>query len=515
MKTQRAPLALGLGILAILLLSVTIMTVEGVIPPTTIPDTYYCNTVGDCPDLYDYDGCFQWACLAQTCVPNPDTISTLNDTCFDYSPSVRSAECRPIEVTFGGATVETMWCTPTSIYTWSEFSAIVSCEDNSDCEGLFSTTTTAPYSCANTTICSGGYCILDSPVNGTSCTKSENDPLNACSGGSGTCISYDVYLPEGYGSDPYASYSVMYPLQALACVYDNWVTCQNFSTNACEVPYCDASNETCTIATKDCGGNLCYTGACNTLSGCVLEADPCGDPYYDALCYSAECVPSGEEYEGECVFAEIVVCTDDDSDVCTIPVCSGGACSQVPIDIPSSYDSCRSWACTNPTGLQLVYASDGTTCSVSNFDPICREYTTCANGECQTAKVNCDDANACTSDYCDPGLNRCIHAYDPLAFGCTAEPSPSPSATRTRTPAPSLGITTSTDDTSADSTDADSSDRDSSSSDTSSSSSSTSWWGENKGWGIAMIVTGAVLLALFIAIAVYYFGSQTRSNRQL
>ena len=74
---------------------------------------------------------------------------------------------------------------------------------------------------------------------------------------------------------------------------------------------------------------------------------------------------------------------------------------------------CGKGTCDPVAGCVVVLAEDGTPCD----DKLaCTTLTTCQAGACVGSPVNCDDANTCTDDSCDPKAG-CIH--DPLTgTGC-------------------------------------------------------------------------------------------------
>ncbi len=144
--------------------------------------------------------------------------------------------------------------------------------------------------------------------------------------------------------------------------------------------------------------NVCTDDSCNLDDGVCVHApntlgcndgDPCT---LDDACIGGECsgtpldcsdslactTDSCDLATGECVHDDANCCTLDvdcgDGDLCTIDVCTDGACNHTPVD-----------------------CSDGDLCT----DDVCTD------GQCSNPAVDCDDANACTADACVFGV--CEH----------------------------------------------------------------------------------------------------------
>lgn len=157
----------------------------------------------------------------------------------------------------------------------------------------------------------------------------------------------------------------------------------------------------CTDDGLFCNGNeLCANNTCSGHSG-----DPCTG--------GAECANLCDETNNNCNTPANTTCTDTDDDVCTQAGCNGaGLCVQGQIftDLPcddglvcTDPDICAGGEC-NGTALAC---DDGIECTANT----CVEPTGCANPpdtcECQT-DADCDDANVCTDETCDPATFECI-----------------------------------------------------------------------------------------------------------
>ncbi len=180
--------------------------------------------------------------------------------------------------------------------------------------------------------------------------------------------------------------------------------------------------------------NVCTRDACNPLTG-GCESEPIGD--------GSECDFDG--MPGRCMggtCADAMLCKDvvcDDGSPCTEDGCNplNGECETSPVDDGANCDadglpglctdgvceaadlcagsSCGDAnACTTDTCNPLSGAcenapvDDGTAC---NFDGL---PGLCAGGVCGDAKlcenVPCDDGNPCTDDSCDPLNGTCVNA---------------------------------------------------------------------------------------------------------
>ena len=121
----------------------------------------------------------------------------------------------------------------------------------------------------------------------------------------------------------------------------------------------------------------------------------------------------------------------DDQDVCTDPVCTAGKCgfgfNTAPCDdgdLCTEVDTCAAGVC----GGAVLDCDDANVCTTNTCDPaigcvaannvdpcddgdLCTELDVCAEGVCGGAVLDCNDDNVCTMDSCDP------------AVGCAAEPT--------------------------------------------------------------------------------------------
>lgn len=207
---------------------------------------------------------------------------------------------------------------------------------------------------------------------------------------------------------------------------------RNFCHDACD----------CTAEKCD-DGNPCTVDGCGNFAQCVHEpfdcgdGDPCTTDVCDPLvgCVSSPVGCSGAQ---ECPDVEGMPCDDgnpcNNNDICTAGVCFG--------DEPDCDDGnpCTQDICAQ-TGCVSTNLSNGTSCgdgdqvciagacilpaSSCNSDADCNTGTDlCQMYACQavpglgfaktcvpSAKVTCNDQNACTDDSCDPAVG-CVYAND-------------------------------------------------------------------------------------------------------
>jgi hypothetical protein len=213
------------------------------------------------------------------------------------------------------------------------------------------------------------------------------------------------------------------------------------SPDICQGGVCVGMNPVVCTAQDQCH----EVGTCDPLTGmCSNPAKRDGSPCDDGdLCTQTDTCQGGT-----CVGGNPVVCAAQDQ--CHLPgVCNPatGQCSnpEKPNDTPcddgnpcTQTDTCQNGACTGTNPL-----ADGTPCSDGI---VCNGSEACQGGACVRTPLNCDDANACTTDSCsEPG--GCGHA--PIAGccntnadcndndPCTTDVCSGPGGTCTHTPIPS------------------------------------------------------------------------------
>jgi hypothetical protein len=97
-----------------------------------------------------------------------------------------------------------------------------------------------------------------------------------------------------------------------------------------------------------------------------------------------------------------------DSNACNgLETCQGGTCAAgTPLDCNDA-NVCTVDSCLPLSGCQHAAVANGTSCADGT---VCNGAETCQTGVCiPGTPLNCDDANACTADTCDPTAG-CQHA---------------------------------------------------------------------------------------------------------
>ncbi len=234
--------------------------------------------------------------------------------------------------------------------------------------------------------------------------------------------------------------------------------------NPCTIDDCDPATGCThkpTAAASACDdGDLCNgIGQCDGGGKCVIKpSQTCNDnnPCTDDVCDPAKgcttvnntlgcndgdpCTTADKCSGGACVGGAAVKC--DDGRACTADTCiKGVGCANAPVADNttcddgsgcSTGDRCVAGECkptggkicpedTNPCTVATCDPNQGSICGVKNDDAAkcqvdkCHAFTQCAGGVCPTsALIDCNDANPCTADACDPATG-CTHVADDTA----------------------------------------------------------------------------------------------------
>lgn len=187
-------------------------------------------------------------------------------------------------------------------------------------------------------------------------------------------------------------------------------------------------------------GQICEAGAClfpscgpATCNG-HGSCDPktvtctCTDGYQGKYCDKC---PAGQVGFPACATPCSNAQGCGDGEPCTADDCLAGVCVHLPVEATcAGSTACVTFACKAGT-CQMTKATDcddNNACTADSCDPVagcghvpsgasacedtkpCTSGDTCAGTTCQagTAPTNCDDANACTVDSCDP-VQGCVH----------------------------------------------------------------------------------------------------------
>jgi len=205
---------------------------------------------------------------------------------------------------------------------------------------------------------------------------------------------------------------------------------KDWTRDWCDPTTGDCHHDACNINCSD--DDACTRDGCDTLTGeCTHESVECGD---GSRCVAGTCIAWCER-DADC----------DDGNACTLEDCdlSSGQCSRQSVNCADNDPHTRDW-CQSVTALQYTCVHDPTACfggcddanactvdycdetvQACRHEPIggaCGEGTVCDQnlGRCIPAPCrstdDCDDGNACTFDYCDAGL--CVFRDD---VACNAD----------------------------------------------------------------------------------------------
>ncbi len=289
----------------------------------------------------------------------------------------------------------------------------VPCSTDGDCDDS--------DACNGVETCAQGICASGEPIkcdDGVDCTRDTCDPTD------GAC----VILPDHSRC----------PAGDLCRGADGCVPGPSCDDDAgCDDGIHCNGVETCDTAFGCLAGDVpsCDDGTECTVDRCDVQRDACGSVPDHAACDDGESCNGAEECEPNegCVAKDIPDC--DDGVACTRDTCrdGGDACVQVPDDGRcDDGDACNgSETCDAEDGCGAGIAldcDDGIACTVDDCDAVlgcvhapldalcsdgvfCNGPEDCALGVGCVAALPpaCGDADACTTDSCDEGLDRCVH----------------------------------------------------------------------------------------------------------
>ncbi len=145
-------------------------------------------------------------------------------------------------------------------------------------------------------------------------------------------------------------------------------------------------------------GSACTTG--DLCSGGVCVGGPPPDCDDGNVCTDDSCDPSSG-----CVHVNNVASCDDGSACTTGDACSGGVCVGGPAPDCDDANVCTDDSCDPAVGC--VYANNVASCDDGSA---CTTGDLCSGGACLGgAPLGCDDGNVCTDDSCDPAVG-CVYA---------------------------------------------------------------------------------------------------------
>ena len=195
------------------------------------------------------------------------------------------------------------------------------------------------------------------------------------------------------------------------CTVDD--TCQAAACAGFSIP-CDCTTDEDCLALEDgdiCNGTL-YCDLTSFPPRCAVDQDTvisCEEPQgIGAECLSPECDPE----TGECSFQpanEAALC--DPGDACLVGArCNQGTCAGAMALNCNDANPCTTDSCDPAAGC--LFQDNDDPCSDND---VCTQADVCADGECVPgALLECDDGNPCTGDSCNT-LTGCQHVHLDLA----------------------------------------------------------------------------------------------------
>ncbi|MFQ5478157.1 MAG: hypothetical protein ACE5E4_06030 [Candidatus Binatia bacterium] len=268
----------------------------------------------------------------------------------------------------------------------------------------------------------GNPCTDELCVPGTGC---QNPPNNLPCDDADACTTMDTCSGGVCIGGPAPDCDDGNPCTVDTC--DSVLGCQNVNVSLpCDDGNACTTNDTCSNGVcvggspLDCNdGNVCTDDSCDTVSGCVSvnnaaaceDGDSCttGDTCVAGTCVSGpapNCDDNNLCTDDSCVPATGCVhlangAPRDDANACTTgDTCVAGVCSGGAPPNCDDANVCTDDSCDPASGCGHVAnglpCDDGSACTVGDL---------CSGGACQGgAAPDCDDGNPCTDDSCDPGV---------------------------------------------------------------------------------------------------------------
>jgi hypothetical protein len=430
-----------------------------------------CMTDEDCVALEDGDVCngtlvCDTAKLPHLCVVKPNSTITCGDPEGVDAPCLKSA-CDPVsgECSFAPK-ADDIPCNNGNACTLNDSclagkcagGAPANCNDGNPCtddscdgvEGCSSLPNDGECDdnnpCTDGDHCSEGACIPVSLVDcddNNPCTQDlcnmnggcvHNIVAGACSD-SNPCTLNDQCINGACAPGPSPDCNDDNPCTDDSCGEDG--ACLHLANSG----QCDDGNE-CTAGDHCAGGkcafedavmcddgNVCTTDSCTPVGGCsyTLNEAPCDDEDVCTTgdhCHLGGCISSGElscedsnactddscEAATGCQFAPNEAACDD-GNVCTEnDSCQSGQCKAgTPLDCDDE-NFCTNDSCVQGEGC--LHSDNALPCDDGNE---CTLGEACVAGKCLGgAAPNCDDAELCTDDSCDPN-SGCTHVNNSVA----------------------------------------------------------------------------------------------------
>ncbi len=407
------------------------------------------GAVGTCkpvPAGSDPEGeCFTAGSCGGTCNGmGACTAADIGDPCGTCKICNSSGKCVPVsdgtscEGTWfcvNGETCKSGLCTGGTASDCSDGNACTSDSCNESVKQCFYTPVGDGTLCSDGDACNGEETCLDGAcLLGTGPECDDNNPCteDGCDIAAGECT--HEAIKEGTSCSDEDACNGNEVCTGGTCLSGAPIVCDD--ANGCTVDSCD----------KDLG---CLNEPVIDGAGCLDDGNPCTAD----SCESGQCTHSPVENGspcsaiGACLAACLGgVCTGglncDDGNPCTIDTCETAGCGHALVrdgdgcadgDICNGDETCDQGTCkagppiscddSNPCTQDSCDSENG--CQHDNFAETtpCSSATTCG-GHCQAGEcvggvaVNCDDANACTTDSCDPATRTCVNLAQEDGVAC-------------------------------------------------------------------------------------------------
>jgi hypothetical protein len=410
---------------------------------------------------YLTDICNTGLCAGGQCIAQPK-----GGSCNDGDPCTTGDQCQngscsgtPMNCAYLNDSCNTGTCSGGQCQAVNKSGA---CDDGDACtSGDFcsngSCTSGTPKNCdyltdsCNTGSCSGGQCVAQ-PKNGEC---NDGDPCTIGDGCSdGTCVpgpplNCAAMTNACYNGTCNNGVCQQVPKPGMEC--DDEIDC---TVDSCDVVQ-GCLHEPSVALCDD--GNPCTADDCLLVGGCINNpvAIPCDDQDGCTIgdsCVAGDCLPGTPKEcidenpctddacipaTGECSFGTNNLPCNDGSDCTNDDLCSEGNCTGTTIECDDGIE-CTVDSCVAGVGCQYEAedsaCDDGNPCTSDNCSPVlgCNYQAAdgaCENGDpctvsdtCQEAicvagtPKDCDDANPCTADSCEPATGVCVN--DPLDIPC-------------------------------------------------------------------------------------------------
>ncbi|MCB9740011.1 MAG: lamin tail domain-containing protein [Deltaproteobacteria bacterium] len=265
------------------------------------------------------------------------------------------------------------------------------CVSPADCQGLGG-------ACIASYLCVAGQCLaiaksVGSCNDGDACTLGDHCVQGLCVGVAGSCDDGDPCTLDGCDPASGCSHKAQ---SGIACSDGNDCTIgDSCAAGACQAGpnACECKSDADCVGYDDgdpCNGVMaCLSGTCEPKPGSKISCD--GGVCVRPESKSDTCKAAGGVFTG-------VVCVDPAGKSSAECKAKGGAWQG---DGPCQKAACSpaSAACIPVAAIDDKACDDGDACTAPDL---------CSAGKCGGAKADCDDANPCTDDSCDPEKG-CLH----------------------------------------------------------------------------------------------------------